>query len=396
MVDFTMPSLGADMEAATLVEWLVEPGARVHKGDIVAVVETDKGAIDVEIFQEGTVEELLVQPVARVAVGAPLARLRVEGETEAEPEAEAAPEAEAPPPVPAEKMSPPSPTTQRAVLSRVAASPRARRLATTLGVELEKVVGTGPRGAVTAEDVQRAAEAAEPLEASAEPSPKLEKKVAMRKAIAAAMSRSNREIPHYYLGTSIDLEPALQWLERTNADRPISERILAVALLVRAVARALEKYPTLCGWWRDDEFVPSAHVHVGLAVSLREDGGLINPAIHDANRGSLDELMTKIRDVTQRARAGQLRSSELGDAAITVTNLGDQGVPTVFGVIHPPQVALVGIGAITTRPWVVDGAVVARRVVDVSLAADHRVSDGHLGARFLRRVAKVLEAPESS
>jgi pyruvate dehydrogenase E2 component (dihydrolipoamide acetyltransferase) len=391
MAEFTMPSLGADMESATLVEWLVAPGARVKKGDIVAVVETDKGAIDVEIFQEGTIEALLVEPVAKVPVGAPLARVRVEGEAETAPAG--AEEPAEPPAAPVETMSPPSPAVGvqggRAA-SRIAASPRARRLATQLGVALENVTGTGPRGAVTAEDVERAAE---PRVGDRErPRPA---KAAMRSAIAAAMSRSNREIPHYYLAQSIDLEPASQWLERFNAERPITQRVLVIAMLVRAVAKALEQHPSLCGWWRDDRFAPSPDIDIGLAVSLRDEAGLVNPAIARANEGSLEALMERIRDVTQRARAGQLRSSELGTAAITVTSLGDQGVPTVFGVIHPPQVALVGIGTVTPRPWVVEGEVVPRRVVDVSLAADHRVTDGHVGARFLRRVTALLGTPES-
>ena len=383
MAEFTMPSLGADMEAGTLVEWLVAPGARVQKGDIVAVVETDKGAIDVEIFQEGTIEELLVQPVMTVPVGTPLARLQIEGESAATPSPEPIPALE----LPAREMSPPSPEPRQARPSRVAAAPRARRLAMELGVDLETVVGTGPRGVVTGDDVERAARVA-PAAASPKQAP-------MRAAIAAAMTRANREIPHYYLAHAVDLEPALQWLERSNASRPVSERVLPIALLVRSIARALVEHPRLCGWYRDDAFVEGPGVHVGLAVALRDDAGLVNPAIHHADRGSLEELMAKIRDVTQRARSGQLRSSELSDATITVTSMGDQGVPTVFGVIHPPQVALVGIGTIAMRPWVVDGAVVPRRVVELTLAADHRVTDGHLGARFLRRVAKILENPES-
>jgi pyruvate dehydrogenase E2 component (dihydrolipoamide acetyltransferase) len=382
MSEFTMPSLGADMEAGTLVEWVVAPGDRVKKGDIVAVVETDKGAIDVEIFQDGTIEELLVQPIAKVPVGTPLARLRTEGEVD-RPQPTATPVVE----LPAAKMSPPPSEQKVARLSSVAAAPRARRLATDLGVDLGAVVGTGPRGVVTTEDVQRAAQAA--------PGRTMPAAAPMRAAIAAAMTRSNREIPHYFLAETIDVEPALAWLERTNASLPISERVLPIALLVRAIAKALVDHPMLCGWYRDGAFVPSPDIHVGLAVSLRDDAGLVNPAIHHADRGSLFEMMTKIRDVTQRARSGQLRSSELSDAAITITSMGDQGVSTVYGVIHPPQVALIGIGAITTRPWVSDGSIVARRLVDVTLAADHRVTDGHLGARFLRRVAKLVRVPES-
>lgn len=375
-----MPSLGADMESGILVEWHVKPGDAVKRGDIVAVVETTKGAIDVEIFEAGVVEELLVREGSEVPVGTPLARLR--GEREAagapavSPAAPAAPGAvprPEPQPVPALRGPPPSPA--------VRITPRARKRADELGVDLAGIVGTGPDGAITGEDVERAAQA--------KPRPRQ----TMQELIAATMSRSKREIPHYYLLHSIDLDPALQFLETHNAGAPPPARLLPVVILVRAVARALRDFPDLCGWWRDGKFVPSAGIHVGLAVSLR-DGGLVNPAIHDADQGTLPELMAKVRDVTQRARTGSLRASEFSDGAITLTNLGDQGVHAVLGIIHPPQVAIVGFGLVAPRPWVVDGQLAVRRVVDAALSADHRASNGHRGARFLRRVEHLLAEPE--
>ncbi|MEX1369186.1 MAG: dihydrolipoamide acetyltransferase family protein [Nannocystaceae bacterium] len=394
MADFEMPSLGADMESGVLIEWRVQPGQEVHRGQVVAVVETDKGAIDVEIFQDGVIEALLVEPETEVPVGTPMARVRVDGEP-AGPVADG-PVADGPVadgPVAAVEPSPAASVASPVVApgaappgDRVRASPRARKLAATLGVELRGVSGTGPQGSISAQDVQNAASA------SGE-APTVVRPTGMRAAIGAAMSRSKREIPHFYLQHSIDLEPALRWLEARNAEVSIAERVLPVALLVRAVARALEKYPQLCGWWRDGGFVPAPGIHVGLAVALR-DGGLVDPALHHADRGSLSELFAKIRDVTKRARSSQLRSSELSDAAITVTSLGDQGVETVFGVIHPPQVAIVGVGVIAPRPWVVEGRVEARRVVTVTLAADHRASDGHGGARFLRSVDDHLQEPQ--
>ena len=214
----------------------------------------------------------------------------------------------------------------------------------------------------------------------------------MRAAIGASMSRSKREIPHYYLRHTFDLEPALRWLEARNAEVSVSERVLPVALLVHAVARALREFPELCGWWRDEAFVPSPRIHVGLAVSLR-DGGLVAPALHHADQGTLTELFAGIRDLTKRARANQLRSSEFSDAAITITSLGDQGVESLYGVIVPPQVAIVGFGSIVVRPWVVDGRIEARRVITMTLSADHRVSDGHRSGRFLRRVEQILQEP---
>jgi pyruvate dehydrogenase E2 component (dihydrolipoamide acetyltransferase) len=405
--EFVMPSLGADMESARLVEFLVEQAAQVHRGDLFASVETDKGVVDVEIFEDGIVEEFLVAPGDEAAVGQPLARLRRTGEpagqagagdARASAEAADARDAEVAAGTPARDVSPGAAAAFVGVSStapgHVRAVPRARQLASELGIDLATVAATGAGGVVTSEDVERAAggirsggaagvAATGPIAAGRDEG-------RMRAAIAAAMGRSKREIPHYYLAHTIDLEPALARLERFNENRPVEERILPVALLVRAVAEALREFPEFCGWYRDDAFVPSVAIHVGLAVALR-DGGLVNPAIRDADRGTLGDLFVRIRDLTERARNGQLRGSEFTDGAITVTSLGDRGVHALFPVIHPPQVAIVGFGVVAVRPWVVAGAVVPRRLVDVSLAADHRVSDGHRGGRFLRRVERVLQ-----
>ncbi|MGF1525449.1 MAG: dihydrolipoamide acetyltransferase family protein [Candidatus Competibacterales bacterium] len=394
---FRMPSLGADMDAGTLVEWMVKPGDTVSRGDIVAVVETQKGAIDIEIWEDGAIGELVVEVGTEVPVGTVLATLVVEGQTdgaraavasEAEPAlTETGPESKAL----AEVAIPPlrSPLAEG---RRLQVSPRARRRAEALGVSLEAVTGTGAHGAITFDDVERAAAAgpaAAPPTATA-PTPDPE---AMRGAIAAAMSRANREIPHYYLGHTLDLEPALAWLEAGNRERSLRERILPIALLVRAVARGLREYPTLCGWFDHGRFRPSEHIDVGLAVVTRS-GGLINPALPRADSGDLPSLWGRIRDLTERVRKGGLRASELSGGAITVSSLGDRGVDTVYGVVYPPQVAIVGFGTIAPRPWVLDGMVVARRTVEVTLAADHRVTDGHLGARFIRHVGKLLAEPE--
>jgi pyruvate dehydrogenase E2 component (dihydrolipoamide acetyltransferase) len=207
------------------------------------------------------------------------------------------------------------------------------------------------------------------------------------------MARSKREIPHYYLATELDLEPALHWLEATNAARPVEDRLLPAALLMRAVALALAKHPEFNGFWVDGRFVPGDGVHLGVAVSLR-GGGLVAPAIRDADRLGVDELMARLRDLVTRARGGRLRGSEMTDATVTVTNLGDRGVEVVYGVIYPPQVAVVGLGRITTRPAVDGDEIVAHRQVTATLSADHRASDGLRGARFLDTLARLVRRPE--
>ena len=216
---------------------------------------------------------------------------------------------------------------------------------------------------------------------------------AMRRAIARAMSRSKREIPHYYLGNTVDAEPMLTWLEQHNEQRTASERLLPAVVLLKAVARAAVDFPELNGTWEHDRFHPTDGVQLGVAVS-RRGGGLIAPVIRDAQARSLPELMHTLQDLVTRTRRGGLRASELTGGSITVSNLGDTGVETVLAVIQPPQVALVGAGAIQQRPWAKDGQVVLRRVLHLTLAADHRASDGHLGGRFLTAIAYHLRRPE--
>ena len=384
MLEFKLPSLGAEMDQGTILEWRIEPGKRVQKGDVVAVVDTSKAAIDVEIWQEGTVLDLLVGVGEKVPVGTVLALLREEGETpehaeEARRAFVAAPSATArATPAAAVRAVP-----RGEAPTRRAVSPAARKRANELGVDVETLAGTGPGDAITVKDVEAAA-------GKAPPAP--DRAGEMRRAIAAAMARSKREIPHYYLATDIPLAVASRWLAERNAARPVGERVLMAVLLLKAVAAALARYPELNGHYVDGHFVPGDGIHLGVAISLRQ-GGLIAPALRHADLDGIDALMQRLADLVARARSLSLKSSEMADATITVTNLGDQGAEVVHGVIYPPQVALVGFGRVAERAWVEDGAIVARPVVTASLAADHRASDGHRGALFLAEVARLLQEP---
>ena len=392
MPNFLMPSLGADMESATLTEWLVKPGDAVKRGDVVASVETAKGIIDIEIFDDGVVETLLVAPGTEVPVGTPLARYRATGAgavAEAKP-APAPPAATRPAPTSAAippAPTPPAPPPRQAGGERQLASPAARRRATELGIDLATIT---PRAgaAITLQDVEHAAPARAPARPAGAPP------TDMRGLIAQSMSRSKREIPHYYLANTIDLRKALGWLETRNAGRPVTERLLSGVLLIKAVARALERFPELNGFWRNGRFEPAPAINVGTAIRLRQ-GGLVAPALLAANEQSLQDLMRAFQDLVQRARGGGLRSTELASATITVSSLGDGGVQTVFPIVHPPQVAIVGFGGIGVRPWCDAGGVVAAPVVTTTLSADHRVSDGYRGSAFLVAVADWLQRPEA-
>jgi pyruvate dehydrogenase E2 component (dihydrolipoamide acetyltransferase) len=451
MGQFTMPTLGADMTEGTLVEWLVAPGAQVRKGEVIAVIDTAKSAIEVECFETGTIQRLLVEPGATVPVGTPLALIgAVQEAAEPEPVAAAAPAAPPSPlptrggraakttakpvsPPPASPSAPPvvappvvlpgiSPLVRhlaeekgvdvtrlrgsghlgritRADVERAAAprrirtTPYARRLAAELGVDVGILHGTGTQGAVRAADVRAAAAPDVPTAPAQPQAPGQDRALAMRQAIAALMSRSKREIPHYYLSTTIDLTRALEWMREHNRQVPVTERLLPAALLLKSAALAAHEVPQLNGFWQRDCFVAADRVHLGVAVSLR-GGGLIAPALHDADRLTLPELMAALKDLVIRVRSGRLRGSEMTDSTLTVTNLGDQGVETVYGVIYPPQVALVGFGKVVERPCAVDGLLGVRPCVTATLSADHRASDGAVGARYLTAVDRLLQTPE--
>lgn len=412
-----MPSLGADMDAGTLVEWLVKPGDCVKRGDIVAVVETQKGAIEIEIFETGQIEQVLVNLGTKVPVGTPLARIRTDvgaepGITEivaspgvlpkvqpitARAAAEPTPPARlaGPPPKPPEPSGPVAPVpphvTPPGAPGRIRVSPAARRLAQARGVDLSAIAGTGPSGEIVIADVERSLTVA--------PAPGERKRAvgldlnAMRAAIAAAMARSKREIPHYYLQHQVDVTSCEAWLARTNAVRPPDTRLLMGVLAVRAVALAARRFPAFNGLYQNDKFEPSAAVHVGVAIAIR-GGGLAAPALHDTDRFAIDDLMARLRDLVQRVRGGRIRSSEIADATITVSSLGERGVEALYGVIYPPQVAIVGFGKVVVRPWIVDGAIGPRSIITITLSADHRVSDGHGGALFLAEIGKLLQEPD--
>jgi pyruvate dehydrogenase E2 component (dihydrolipoamide acetyltransferase) len=405
MTEIRLPSLGADMTSGTIVSWCVAPGETVRKGDPLGEIETDKGVFDLDSRESGVVAELLVAPGTKVTVGTPIVRLADASDVVA-----AAPVVPEPAPAPAPELAP----------TRSHASPLARRIAAEHGLDLSGITGTGAHGAITQADVMRvlaeraggagsakgAPEAAAPAPEAAAPAPEAPTAStsappapsaadAMRRAIAAAVTRSKREIPHYYLEHDVDLHAPLRWLARHNATRPVTERVLPAALLMRATVQALARFPDFNGTSRDGAFVPSTAVHATIVTALR-GGGLVAPVLADAQQLSLAALNAALLDLVQRARAGALRTSELGGGTISITNLGERGVRAVHGVIYPPQVAIVGIGAITERPWAVNGMLTVRPVVTITLAADHRVSDGIRGAQLLTDIGHRLHTPEDA
>jgi pyruvate dehydrogenase E2 component (dihydrolipoamide acetyltransferase) len=380
MHEFQMPSLGADMEAGTLAEWLVKPGDTVRRGDIIAVVDTQKGLIDIEVFDEGTIHELLIRENEKVPVGTVMALIddgkEITGKKEEIPAKITGEEKIV------EKIS------VAEIPHGIKASPLAKRIAAEKGIDLTTLKGTGEDGVITKEDVEKAI-----VEKMA---PKEEKKITptenVRMAVAAAMSKSNREIPHYYLETRVDMSKVMAWLTEANKLRTVKQRLLPVVLLLKAVARALTEVPDLNGYC-DNGLQKKADINIGFVVSLRS-GGVMIPAIHNADKKSIDELMTALNDIIPRARVMKLRSSELSESTVTVTSLGEDNAETVYGVIYPPQVAIIGFGSITEQPWAEMGMLDVRPVLNITLSADHRATDGATGSRFLMTVKNYLGKPE--
>jgi pyruvate dehydrogenase E2 component (dihydrolipoamide acetyltransferase) len=426
MHEFKMPKLGADMDEGTLIDWNVAEGDRVRKGDIVAVVETAKGAIDIESFVDGTVSRIIVKPGTTVAVGTVLAEF---GDVEG---GDSGPAIAMTNDTASDHTPPTTPGTVSSVASSVpiaidgelgqrvepragaSISPRAQRMAKEMGIDPGKVQGTGPGGSVTGDDIERVAggkvaghdqlERVTTLRTTDEKTD--DRPIRMRRTIAAAMSRAKREIPHYYLTQQVDVTPLLAHLATWNEKVPVAERILPTLLFYKAIGIAASEYPSMNGIYLVEEsqrgnssvasvdrFQPATRVNLGVAVSLR-GGGLVAPCLFDVPEKTAPALMSELKDLVRRSRSGGLRGSELSEGTLTVTHLGDRGVDSVCGVIYPPQVALVGIGSTRELPWVVESRIQVRSVATFSLSADHRVSDGHTGALFLRRIDELIQFPE--
>ncbi len=381
MKTLTMPSFGADMETGKVVEWCVHKGDAVKKGATVALIETAKGLIDMEVFEDCIVEDFLVPLDEEIDVGRPILGLQGNAETEAI----ALNNIET---TPVESEQKVQQTESMVAVKRIEgiASPAVRLFAQKNQIALDGITGTGVDGAICLADLQRE-----------KPEQKVPAKAGfdadmMRKAIAAVVTKSKRDIPHYYLQLDVDLTEAENWLIETNAAREVENRIMINVPIMAAVAKALHKNPDFNGFYQNDRFQHAPDVHLGLAIRLRNKG-LMAPAIHNADKLSFSELMAKFKDVVERAKLGGLKQSEMQDATATLSNIGDRGSDVIFGVIFPPQVAIIGVGKVNQKACVVQGEIVPRTVVNISLAADHRVTDGQMGARFLNDIQKLLNKP---
>jgi pyruvate dehydrogenase E2 component (dihydrolipoamide acetyltransferase) len=388
MIEFKMPSLGADMEDGTLIEWRKKPGDLVKRGDIIAEIETQKGLIEIEIFEEGKVDQLLLQVGDKVKVGTTIATIDNGPDSQQIPESISELQK---PEKPIETRGPFQVQPIETPAHRIKISPLARRMAEDSGIQMGDLTGTGEGGAITREDVELAISAQ--TSKTEKPKSPVDQSLGIRLAVAAAMAKSNREIPHYYLESRIDMRNALAWLSETNVKRSPKDRLLPIVLYIKAAALALKQCPELNAEWKDG-LILKKEINIGFVVSLKA-GGIIVPAIHNADQKSLDQLMADLNDLIPRARNLKLRSSELSDSTFTLTSVGESGADTLYGIIYPPQTGLIGIGRISEQPWAENGMLDVRSCVSVTLAADHRASDGLSGSRFLSAFNQFLQKPET-
>ncbi len=408
-IEFRLPSLGADMDSALLTAWLKKPGDPIAHGEPIVTVETAKGLIDVEAYENGRVVDLIVEPGTTVPVGAVLAHLEVEHPSptaasapprpDATPAVAAAQPREALPPreafLPSEAGKPPPSTpsaTPRPSAGHPRVSPAARRRAQELGLSQDLLEQSAAGAILHVADVEQlaATRAVTGSAAAAAPDPR----IAMRAAIGAAMARAKREIPHYYLGQAVDFGAARDWLARYNAGVPVQDRLIEAVLIAKAVALAAARFEGFNGRFSDGRFEPATAVHAGVAIALR-GGGLVAPAVLDADRKDLPTLMRDFSALVTRVRAGRMRSGEFAAATITLTSLGADGADVLYPIINPPQVAIVGAGAVREQAVVRDGQLAIRPTLTLALAADHRVTDGRAGSRFLRAIAELLQHPDT-
>lgn len=418
--EVTMPQMGADMTEGTIVKWFKQVGDAVERGELLAEIETDKANVEIEAYESGTLIKLIAHEGEVVPVGEVIALLGAAGEAvpdverkppaqpakrDIEPEVKAAGQAPAKAPSASTVVEPaPEPVGN----GRVRISPVARKIAVEAGFDYSSVRGTGPDGRILRKDVEAAiaargasggrqapapapvpAPAARPATPAAAGTPTTLSK--MRQAIARRMSQSKAAAPHYYLTLDIDMTAALEFRSQINANATEEQRVSINDLIVKACAIALERHPKFNAEFHETGL--EMHERINVCIGVAMDDGLIAPAILDCQAKSLGRIAVEAKDLIARAKSGHLKADEYSDGTFTITNLGAYGVETLIGIINPPQAAILGVGSVMPQPLVKDDQVVVRQVMKVALSADHRVSDGAEGARFIKEIQALLEAP---
>jgi pyruvate dehydrogenase E2 component (dihydrolipoamide acetyltransferase) len=398
--EVVMPQMGADMKEGTLIRWLKNEGDEVTRGEAIAEIETDKANIEIEAFEGGVFRKTLAQPGDVVAVGQTIAVIGAADEDISMYEAGKAPEpamAGAARPAPAAAPAKGAPAAVGAAPrgdGHIRASPVARRIAEEKGIDLSRVSGTGPEGRITREDVEsflqtRAAAPEKPPESPREAAPVAMSR--MRQAIARRMAQSKREAPHYYVTVVVEMTEAQRLRSQLNDTLGETAHVSVNDLLVKASAKALQRYPIFNTWFVDGQVQQQEAQNVCIAIAL--DEGLIAPAVLDCGHKSIVEIAQASRSLAERTKSGSLKPEEYSGGTFTVSNLGMYGIEELIAIIQPPQTAILGVGRVSPRPVAREGAVEVAEVVTLALSGDHRVTDGAQGAQFLGEIKRLLEAP---
>ena len=405
----TMPKLSDTMVEGTLVKWVKAKGDKVEVGDILAEVETDKATMEMEAFDEGTLSELYVAEGGTIKVGDKIALILAEGETaDTAPAAQSTPTAEKP------KASAPAATTPLALAPRAAApattgrtkaSPLARKIAATRGVNLSSIAGTGPGGRIVKKDVENApagggggvASPATPSIRAAHGIAGEEKIIAltgMRKTIAERLLASKTQIPHFYLSVTMDGGPLMALRKELNAmaEKDGGQKLTVNDFILLAAARAAAEVPKINAAYDGDAIIEYAEVNLAVAVAIED--GLITPVIKKANTLTLREISAQMKELAAKARGKKLKPEEYQGGTITLSSLGGYGIDSFLPIINPPQSFILGIGAIIKQPVVneQDQLVVGHRLV-ISGSGDHRVVDGAVAAEYINALRRLVEKP---
>ncbi len=407
-----MPKMGYDMTEGKILRWIKNEGDAVNKGEPVAEIQTEKVNIEIEAFDSGVLAKILHQAGEDVPVGQPIAIIAQPGEKVevGEPSAPApaaaagmtpvsqAPAAAESEEAPTEYPSAPSapyPTAQPLAGGRVKASPLARRVAAERHIDLGQVPGSGPGGRIVRRDVEgfkapaAGARAAAPLVGGADRPVDISR---MRQAIARRLSESKVTAPHFYVTNAIDMTEAMAFRSQLNQAVSEEEKVSFNDIIVKAVAKAAAKFPTVNASWGETRIIERGQVNVGIAVALPE--GLVVPVLHNALGKSLPEIARETKEIVARAKANKLRPDEMGGGTITVSNLGSFDVESFTAIINPPESAILAIGSIKKEPVVGDkDQIVVRSIMRVTMSSDHRVIDGATAAQFLAEVKRILQTP---
>jgi pyruvate dehydrogenase E2 component (dihydrolipoamide acetyltransferase) len=405
----TMPKLSDTMVEGTIARWKKKQGDTIEMGDILAEVETDKATMEMEAFDEGVLKEIYVGDGGVAKVGEKVALILGEGETaEAPPAAPAAKADSTTAAKPAETQAAPAPAATAppaAAGSRVKVSPLAKKIAAERGVGLESIQGTGPGGRIVAADLSGKAAAPAQAAPAPAPAPKIQAAAAgeadervpltgMRRVIAERLLASKTQLPHFYLSIEVDASALMRLRKELNTANEAAglPKLTVNDFILLATGRAAASHPFINASWTGDAIIKFGSVNISVAVAVEE--GLVTPVIRNANKLSLKEISSTMKDLAKRARDKKLKPEEYQGGTITVSTLGAYGIEQFFAIINPPQAAILAIGAIVKKPVVnAKNEIVVGERMSISLSGDHRVVDGAVGAEFLGTLRKLIENP---